>query len=90
MSVKHKAANNSPDNLALLCPTHYWMYDAGLFPIGAIRLVRAQRMGATAVPQLHRIDHLLDNIPLAVASDPVPSGEHFPDEALKWLGLVIV
>lgn len=35
------AGNNDPDNLAYLCGTHHWMYDAGLYPIEAIKLLRA-------------------------------------------------
>jgi hypothetical protein len=35
------ASNNAPDNLARLCPTHHWMYDAGLYPVEAIRLLQA-------------------------------------------------
>ena len=38
--LDHNAANNSPDNLARLCPTHHWMYDAGLYPVEAIRLLQ--------------------------------------------------
>ncbi|WP_367575368.1 HNH endonuclease signature motif containing protein [Aquibaculum arenosum] len=34
------AGNNEPDNLAFLCQTHHWMYDAGLYPIEAIKLLR--------------------------------------------------
>lgn len=40
--------NNDPENLAFLCHTHHWMYDAGLYPIEAIKLLRAhwqQTMG---------------------------------------------
>lgn len=39
--LDHDAANNAPDNLASLCPTHHGMYDAGLYPIEAIRILRA-------------------------------------------------
>src|SRR3712207_3700022 len=39
--LDHRAGNNDPDNLAFLCPTHHWMYDAGLYPLEAIRLLRA-------------------------------------------------
>lgn len=39
--LDHDAANNVPDNLASLCPTHHGMYDAGLYPIEAVRLLRA-------------------------------------------------
>jgi predicted restriction endonuclease len=35
------AANNAPENLAHLCPTHHGMYDAGLYPVEAIRLLQA-------------------------------------------------
>lgn len=34
------AGNNVPDNLAWLCKTHHWMYDAGLYPVEAIKLLR--------------------------------------------------
>src|SRR4051794_22070378 len=34
--LDHDASNNAPDNLARLCQTHHWMYDAGLYPIEAI------------------------------------------------------
>src|SRR3954453_3382007 len=36
------SSNNDPDNLALLCWTHHWMFDADLYPIEAIKLMRAQ------------------------------------------------
>ena len=39
--LDHDAGNNSADNLARLCPTHHWMYDAGLSPVEAIRLLQA-------------------------------------------------
>ena len=39
--LDHKPGNNDPDNLAYLCGTHHWMYDAGLYPIDAIKLLRA-------------------------------------------------
>ena len=39
--LDHNAANNAPDNLARLCGTHHWMYDCGLYPIEAIRLLQA-------------------------------------------------
>jgi len=35
------ASNNAPDNLARLCLRHHWMYDAGLYPVEAIRLLQA-------------------------------------------------
>lgn len=39
--LDHDASNNDPDNLARLCQTHHWMYDAGLYPLEAIRLLQA-------------------------------------------------
>ena len=38
--VDHNAGNNDPDNLAWLCGTHHWMFDAALYPIAAIRILR--------------------------------------------------
>ena len=38
--LDHNAGNNSKENLARLCPTHHWMFDAGLYPIEAIRILR--------------------------------------------------
>lgn len=38
--LDHNAGNNSVENLARLCPTHHWMFDAGLYPIEAIRLMQ--------------------------------------------------
>jgi hypothetical protein len=42
--------NNVPDNLARLCPTHHWMYDAGLYPVEAIRLLQAHWQKTAGVP----------------------------------------
>jgi|SRR5271165_2834207 len=39
--LDHHAGNNDPNNIAYLCGTHHWMYDAGLYPIEAIKLLRA-------------------------------------------------
>jgi len=39
--LDQNGGNNDPDNLAYLCGTHHWMYDAGLYPIAAISLLRA-------------------------------------------------
>ncbi len=39
--LDHRASNNDADNLAFLCQTHHWMFDAGLYPIEAIKLMRA-------------------------------------------------
>src|SRR5690242_6854388 len=38
--LDHRPGNNDPDNLAYLCGTHHWMYDAGLYPIDAIKMLR--------------------------------------------------
>ena len=32
--------NDNPDNLAFLCKTHHRMYDMGLYPVEAIKLLR--------------------------------------------------
>jgi hypothetical protein len=39
--LDHHSGNNDPDNLAYLCGTHHWMYDAGLYPLAAVKLLRA-------------------------------------------------
>ena len=44
------AANNAPDNLARLCPTHHWMYDAGLYAIEAIRLLQTHWQATLGEP----------------------------------------
>lgn len=38
--LDHNAGNNAVRNLARLCPTHHGMYDAGLYPVEAIRLMQ--------------------------------------------------
>ena len=48
--LDHDATNNSPDNLARLCQTHHWMYDAGLYPIDAIRLLQAHWQTTKGTP----------------------------------------
>ena len=48
--LDHDASNNAPDNLARLCQTHHWMYDAGLYPIEAIRLLQAHWQTIRGVP----------------------------------------
>lgn len=42
--------NHDADNLAYLCGTHHWMYDAGLYPVEAIRLLRAHWQKFKGVP----------------------------------------
>lgn len=39
--LDHRPGNNDPDNLAWLCPTHHGMYDCGLYPLEAIKLLRS-------------------------------------------------
>lgn len=48
--LDHNAANNTADNLARLCPTHHWMYDAGLYPVEAIRLLQAHWQVTQGIP----------------------------------------
>ena len=48
--LDHDAGNNAPDNLARLCPTHHWMYDADLYPVEAIRLLQAHWQRKEANP----------------------------------------
>lgn len=48
--LDHDAGHNTADNLAYLCQTHHWMYDAGLFPIAAIRLLRAHWQKTKGIP----------------------------------------
>ena len=39
--LDHDAGNNTADNLDRLCPTHHWMFDSGLYPVDAVRLLQA-------------------------------------------------
>ena len=48
--LDHNAGNNEPDNLAFMCQTHHWMYDAGLYPIEAIRLLRGHWQTTKGAP----------------------------------------
>jgi predicted restriction endonuclease len=48
--LDHNAGNNAPDNLARLCPTHHWMYDAGLYPVEAIQLLQAHWQNTQGKP----------------------------------------
>jgi hypothetical protein len=48
--LDHQAGNNDPDNLAYLCQTPHWMYDAGLYPNEAIRLHRSHWQDTRGVP----------------------------------------
>ncbi|MGH8029758.1 MAG: hypothetical protein ACREO3_07485 [Arenimonas sp.] len=51
--LDHNATNNAPDNLARLCQTHHWMFDAGLYPVEAIRLLQKHWQIIKGVPD-HR------------------------------------
>lgn len=48
--LDHQAGNNDQDNLAWLCGTHHWMFDCGLYPIAAIKLMRAHWQETKGVP----------------------------------------
>ena len=48
--LDHNAGNNDPENLARLCPTHHWMYDAGLYPVEAIKLLQAHWQSTEGKP----------------------------------------
>jgi len=48
--LDHNAGHNAADNLAFMCQTHHWMYDAGLYPIEAIRLLRAHWQETKGAP----------------------------------------
>lgn len=48
--LDHNAGNNEPDNLAFVCQTRHWMYDCGLYPIEAIRLLRTHRQETKGIP----------------------------------------
>lgn len=52
--LDHNAANNAPDNLARLCQTHHWMYDAGLYPVAAIKLLQVHWQATKGVPDHKR------------------------------------
>ena len=44
------AGNNDPDNLAYLCHTHHFMFDSGLYPVEAIKLMREHWKKTEGVP----------------------------------------
>jgi len=48
--LDQNAGNNLADNLAYLCQTHHWMFDAGLFPVEAIQLLRTHWQKTMGVP----------------------------------------
>jgi predicted restriction endonuclease len=48
--LDHNPGNNASENLAYMCQTHHWMYDAGLYPVEAITLIRAHWQQTGGVP----------------------------------------
>jgi hypothetical protein len=52
--LEHNAGHNEPDNLAFMCQTRHWMFDwmfdAGLYPIEAIRLLRTHWQETKGIP----------------------------------------
>ena len=48
--LDHQPGNNDPDNLAWLCGTHHWMFDCALYPIEAVKLMRACWQETGGVP----------------------------------------
>lgn len=48
--LDHDAGNNDPDNLAWMCGTHHWMFDAALYPLTAVKALRAHWQEAKGVP----------------------------------------
>jgi len=48
--LDQNGGNNDSDNLAYLCGTHHWMYDAGLYPVEAIKLLRAHWQQTKGTP----------------------------------------
>lgn len=48
--LDHNPGNNDPENLARLCQTHHWMYDAGLYPEEAIRLLQEHWQKTRGIP----------------------------------------
>ena len=49
--LDHDAGNNDPDNLAWLCWTHHWMFDADFYPLEAIRSMRRRWQKTKGVPR---------------------------------------
>lgn len=49
--LDHNSGNNEPDNLAYLCWTHHWMFDADFYPIDAIKLMRQRWQVTKGIPR---------------------------------------
>jgi hypothetical protein len=45
------SGNNDPDNLAWLCWTHHWMYDADFYPTDAVKRIRDRWQETKGVPR---------------------------------------
>lgn len=48
--LDQNAGNNDPDNLAWLCGKHHWMFDCALYPIEAVKMMRAHWQVTKGVP----------------------------------------
>ncbi len=48
--LDHDAGHNVKKNLARLCPTHHWMFDAGFYPVDAIRVLQDHWQTTLGVP----------------------------------------
>ena len=48
--LDHHAGNNDAENLAWFCSSHHRMYDCGLYPIEAIKLLRTHWQDTRGVP----------------------------------------
>lgn len=48
--LDHNPGNNHPDNLAWMCNTHHWMFDAALYPLDAVKALRAHWQKTRGVP----------------------------------------
>lgn len=53
--LDHNALNNHASNLAHLCPTHHWMYDAELYPIEVIWFLRHHWQVTRGIPHHGRM-----------------------------------
>ena len=48
--LDHDAGNNAVLNLARLCPTHHWMFDAGFYTVEAIRMLQNRWQVTLGIP----------------------------------------
>ncbi len=68
--LDHDRSNNAPDNLAWLCQTHHWMYDANLYPVEAIRLLQAHWQVVRGVPTGAGRGAPVSKLPVAASCSP--------------------